>query len=96
MDIILKIIAFVMLIFPTIYQSIAGFRTKDQAVVKKIGWQSVIMQIIGTLLAYFIFIKIGQDKQIAIYVGFMFFMSLAILVFIQNILIYLKNNNDKF
>ncbi|WP_313383280.1 hypothetical protein [Chishuiella sp.] len=96
MDIILKIIAFVMLIFPTIYQAIAGFRTKDQAVVKKIGWQSVIMQIIGTLLAYFIFIKIGQDKQIAIYVGFMFFMSLAILVFIQNILIYLKNNNDKF
>ncbi|WP_313375197.1 hypothetical protein [Chishuiella sp.] len=96
MDIILKIIAFVMLIFPTIYQAIAGFRTKDQAVVKKIGWQSVIMQVIGTLLAYFIFIKIGQDKQIAIYVGFMFFMSLAILVFIQNILIYLKNNNDKF
>lgn len=96
MDIILKIIAFVMLIFPTIYQAIVGFRTKDQAVVKKIGWQSVIMQIIGTLLAYFIFIKIGQDKQIAIYVGFMFFMSLAILVFIQNILIYLKNNNDKF
>jgi hypothetical protein len=30
------------------------------------------MQIMGTLLAYFIFIKSGQDKQVAIYVGFMF------------------------
>lgn len=92
----LKIIAFIMLIFPTIYQAIVGFRTKEQAVVKKTGWQTVIMQLIGTLLAYFIFIKIGQDKQIAIYVGFIFFLSLAILVLIQNILIYLRNNNDKF
>ena len=90
----LKIIAFSMLIFPTIYQGIAGFRTKDANVVKKIAWRAVLMQIMGTLLAYFIFIKIGQDKQVAIYVGFMFFTSLAILVLIQNILIYLKNNSN--
>ncbi|HBX62227.1 MULTISPECIES: hypothetical protein [Empedobacter] len=90
----LKIIAFSMLIFPTIYQGIAGFRTKDAAVVKKVAWRAVLMQIMGTLLAYFIFIKIGQDKQVAIYVGFMFFTSVAILVLIQNILIYLKNNSN--
>ena len=43
------------------------------------------MQVIGTLLAYFIFIKIGQDKQVAIYAGFVFFLSLVLLIFIQNI-----------
>ena len=46
MDTILKIIAFVMLLVPTIYQAIAGFRTKDKEVVKKIAWQTVIMQVI--------------------------------------------------
>lgn len=94
MDTPLKIIAFIMLIFPTIYQGIAGFKTKDSAIVKKIAWRAVMMQVMGTLLAYFIFIKIGQDKQVAIYVGFMFFTSLAILVLIQNVLIYLKNNSN--
>ena len=93
METLFKLIAFIMLLVPTIYQAIAGFRTKDQAVVKKIGWQTVIMQVLGTLLSYFIFIKIGEDKQIAIYVGFTFFMSLVLLIFIQNILIYLKKND---
>ena len=84
-----------MLIFPTIYQAIAGFRTKDALIVKKIAWRAVTMQVIGTALAYSIFVKIGQDKQVGIYVGFLFFTSLAILVLIQNILIYLKNNSNK-
>ncbi len=44
MDTLLKIIAFIMLIFPTIYQGIAGFRTKDAAVVKKVAWRAVLMQ----------------------------------------------------
>ena len=94
MDSILKIIAFVMLFVPTIYQAIAGFRTKDKAVVKKVAGQAVIMQVIGTLLAYFIFMKIGNDKMIAIYGGFVFFLSLILLIFIQNILLFLKNNNQ--
>ena len=95
MDTILKIIAFVMLLVPTIYQAIAGFRTKDKEVVKKIAWQTVIMQVIGTLLAYVIFIKISQDKQVAIYAVFIFFLSIVLLIFIQNILIFLRNNSNQ-
>ena len=81
-----------MLLVPVIYQLIAGFRTQDKAVIKKIAGQAVIMQVIGTLLAYLIFLKIGEDKLIAIYAGFVFFLSLIFLIFIQNIIIYLRNN----
>ena len=81
-----------MLLVPVIYQLIAGFRTQDKTIIKKIAGQAVIMQVIGTLLAYLIFMKIGEDKLIAIYAGFVFFLSLIFLIFIQNIIIYLRNN----
>ncbi len=91
----LKILAFLLLIFPTIHQALSGFRTQDKQLLKKISWRSAFMQLFSIFIAYFIFLKSGvENPMLVAYTGITFLLSVGLLVLIQYLRIYLKENKS--
>lgn len=89
----MNLIVFIFLFIPIVYQAIYGFRAKEYKAVNKQGLQSAGMEIIGTLIAFFIFHQAENDfKMTVLYTGFTFLLSIGMLVMIQNLLLFLKKN----
>lgn len=90
---VLKLLAFLLLLFPTIHQAIAGFRTKDSVALKQISWRSAFMQLFSIFIAYVVFLQSDDDNpMLAAYTGITFLLTLGLLILIQHLLLFLKDN----
>lgn len=91
----MNIIVFIFLLLPIVYQAIFGFRANNHQAIVKQGLQSAGMEVLGVAIVYTVLHWAGDDfKTMVLYTGITFLLSIGLLVLIQNILLYLRNNQS--